>query len=205
MKTKALSARIRRLARLLLAAPILWLVGAANPGCANALESDWQVRPEFYLSGNSNFRRQESESTSFDTLGATAYLTIHSPARSYFGGLVVDYRYSSSDRFDDNINLGGYIRANLDKWDTTTWVLVNRSPHNPDTWLYLTRLRYRVGERSKLGMEAMAPLDNAGEPRLMLGYYGDLAKSLSLDVMAGTGTAGTPDFSARIELSWRLR
>ena len=202
--TGVTSCGIRRAASWILALTTLWSAAQPRIGYADPIDTKWHVRPEFYLTGISNFRRQQDASVNYDTLAATAYLTIRSPARSYFGGLVVDYRYSSSERFDDNFNIGGYFRVNLGRWDNTTWVFVNRAPQSADTWLYQARLRYRVGERSKLGIEAIAPIDDAGNPKLMLGYYGTLADSLSLNVMAGAGTAGSPDLTTRIELSWQL-
>lgn len=140
-----------------------------------------------------------------DTIAATADLTIYSASRPYYGGLFVDYRYSSSSQFDDNLNLGGYFRYNRSRWDTTAWLFVNQSQDNSETWLYATRLRYRVAENYKLGIEAMAPIDHAGDADLMLGYYGSLTDSLSLNILAGAAANGTTELAARIELSWQMR
>lgn len=142
---------------------------------------------------------------SHDTIAATAELTIYSATRPYYGGLFVDYRYSSSSQFDDNLNLGGYFRYNRSRWDTTAWLFVNQSPVNSETWFYATRLRYRVSENYKLGIEAIAPVNHVSDADLMLGYYGSVTDSLSLKILAGAPTNGTTELAARIELSWQIR
>jgi len=84
-------------------------------------------------------------------------------------------------------------------------LFVNQAPGRADTWLYATRLRYRVKEHFKLGIEALAPIAHANAPEVMLGYYGSITKSLSLNVLAGAGVNGGPDRLARMELSWQVR
>jgi len=189
------------------AAGVLLLCATDYLGVARAdqLGNHWQVKPELSLTGIANYQHRGNVSMSHDTIAATAELTIYPATRPYYGGLFVDYRYSSSRRFDDNLNLGGYFRYNLSRWDTTAWLFVNQSPANSETWLYATRLRYRVARNYKLGIEAMAPVDHADDANLMLGYYGSVSNSLSLNILAGAATKGTAELTARIELSWQIR
>lgn len=183
---------------------LLWATGTAGVAHSDQLSNGLQIRPEISLTGMTNYYSQNGISTSYDTVAATAELTIYSEARSYYGGVFVDYRYSSSSRFDDNLNLGGYFRYKFPRWDTTTWLFVNQSPGSSDTWLYATRLRYRMSENYKLGIEAMAAIDDADAPDLMLGYYGSISDSLSLNILAGAGIRGTPDLAVKMELSWQI-
>ena len=183
-------------------AGLLLAGGAADTGHAEAV---WRAQPELYLSGLTNYARTGGRSSAFDTVAFTAELTFFSPGRPYWGGPFVDYRSSSASRFEDNLNLGVYGRYNLLRWDITGWLFENRSPGNPDTWIYATRIRYRVTERVKLGIETLASLDDAGQPRLMLGYYGAVSESLSLNLLAGAGSGGSPDLAARMELVWKVR
>lgn len=163
------------------------------------------VKPEVYASAIANHYTAGGESTSFDQTAMTGELTFVAPSRRYWGGPFIDYRYSSVRRFDDSLNLGAYFRYNWPRWDATTWLFVNRSSGNDDTWLYSARLRYLVAPGHKIGGEAMAPVDrDADRPRLMFGYYGSLSRSLSLNVLAGMHTAGLSDVVARMELVWRI-
>lgn len=180
--------------------------GTAIAGIASAdlLDSGAQMRPELHLTGMTKYYSRNDQSTSYDTIAATVEMTYYPEARSYWGGLFADYRYSSTNRFDDNLNLGAYFRYNLRRWDTTTWLFVNQAPHNSDTWMYASRLRYRMSENHKLGIEAMAPIRQADALDLMLGYYRSISDSLSLNVLAGTSVEGGPNLAARIELSWQI-
>jgi hypothetical protein len=83
-------------------------------------------------------------------------------------------------------------------------VFVNQSPRTDKTWLYAGRLRYYVAENHKLGIEAYGQFGNAHSPQLMLGYYGDISDSVSLNLALGPLTSSGPDLSARLELVWQV-
>ena len=167
-------------------------------------DASWQVQPELYVAGISGFQRSDGKSSGYDTFAVTAELTFFSRNRPFWGGPFVDYRTSSASRHEDNLNVGVYGRYNLMRWDLTGWLFENRSPGNAGAWIYATRFRYRIADSVKLGFETLAPLENAGRPRLMLGYYGAPSDALSLNVLAGGGSSGSPDFTARVELVWKV-
>ena len=167
--------------------------------------ASWQVQPELYVTGISSISRADGRSTAYDTVAVTAELTFFSRKRPYWGGPFVDYRTSSSSPHADNLNIGIYGRFNLPRWDLTGWLFENRSPGNSGTWVYATRVRFRVTEKAKLGFETLAALKDASHPRIMLGYYGSMSDSLSLNILAGAGSGGTLDLAARVELVWKVR
>jgi len=172
---------------------------------AEPIDSGWQLRPEFTIAGMTSYASRDGAATNHDTLSVTGELKLYSDVRPWYGGVFANYRGSTHDRFDENLNIGAYVRVNLSRWDTTTWLFVNQAPGRADTWLYATRLRYRVADGFKLGVEALAPVAHANAPELMLGYYGSITRSLSLNVLAGAGANGGPDRLARLELSWQVR
>jgi len=172
---------------------------AAGPG-----DPGWRIRPEFHLSGITNYLESDGDSTSYDTVAGTLEFTLRSDRRPYWGGPFLDYRVSADERFDDQRNLGVYFRYNWPRWDATGLLFVNRSGGSSHTWLYATRLRYRVSGDHKLGIEAMAPLEKPGSPMLMGGYYGSLSRSVSVKLLGGAKVDGPVDFSARFELVWNV-
>lgn len=176
----------------------------SGPACAGDADTGWSIRPEFHLAGITNHVEHDGGSSSYDTLAATLEFTLHSDKRPYWGGPFVDYRASSDERHDDQRNIGAYFRYNWPRWDATGWLFVNRAGGGSHTWLYATRLRYRVAGSHKLGIEAMAPLEQPGSPMLMGGYYGMLSDSVSVKLLGGTKVDGAVDFSARIELVWNV-
>jgi hypothetical protein len=119
--------------------------------------------------------------------------------------LFADYRFSTDGRHTDHANLGGLFKYGWKKWDSTSYLFVNKSPRSSDTWLYAQRIRYRIADKHKIGIEAYGSLEKAGSPQLMLGYYGDVSDSVSLNLALGPVTQSGPDFSARLELIWQFR
>jgi hypothetical protein len=178
--------------------------GALSP-CANAAGDSVDVQTDVYLGAISNYYRNAGSSTGFDTFYVAAELNFYPTLKPYHAGLFVDYRNSTRNRLSDNFNVGAYVRYDWRRWDATTWVFSNRSPGSSSAWVYAARLRYRMTDRSKLGMEALAPFASARKPKLMAGYYGSVTKSLSVRLLAGAGLNTAPDFAARVEMQWQIR
>ena len=171
----------------------------------DAAGADLDVGTDVYVGAMSRWHRDAGHTSGFDTYYVTAELNVYPFGKPYHAGLFVDYRDSSSARLTDNVNIGGYVRYDFSRWDSTAWLFSNRSPDSSGTWVYAARLRYRLKDDHKLGIEALAPLENAGEPVVMGGYYGSVSKALSVRVLAGAGINHGPDFAGRFELLWQVR
>lgn len=171
---------------------------------AQAIESDWKTETRFYLSGMSFYWETDDDSTNYETVAATGELRFKLPARPWYASLFADYRFSTDGRHTDHVNLGGLFKYGWDKWDLTTYAFVNQSPRTDKTWLYAGRVRYRVAEDHKFGLEAYGSFKNSKSPQLMLGYYGSISDSVSLNLAVGPLTSSGPDFSARLELVWQI-
>jgi len=184
---------------------MMLLLFAAFLGSGAARSTDVDIVPEFYFTAMTNYYDSANRSTWYDTYAATGEINWYPQLKPYYGGLFVDFRDSSSDRLNDNLNVGGYFRYNFSRWDSTTWLFVNRSPDSDQEWVYATRLRYRVVDGHKVGVEALAPVERADKPKLMLGYYGQVSSALSLNVLAGTVVDAGDTTVGRIELVWRIR
>jgi len=184
----------------LLSISLITLTGHAAP-----VSTDWHAETQFYLSGMMNFRSENGYSNSWDTVAATAEIKVSSEARPYHGGFFADYRFSSDKHFDDIVNLGIYMKYGLQKWDATTFLFINKMHGRRDTRVYAGRLRYRIFENHKLGIEAMGSFRNPESPALAFGYYGSLTDALSLNVILDPGVNHSPDFAAHVELTWQIR
>ena len=184
-------------ARIAIAVAML-LSGLAAAGAEPGIGSD------LYIGAMSRYQRTAGHSAGFDTFYVTAELNVRPFGKPYHGGLFVDFRDSSSNRLTDNLNVGAYARYDTDRWDSTVWLFSNHSPQQAARWVYSARVRYRLKDHHKLGVEALAPIERADEPVLMGGYYGSISKALSVRLLAGTGVKGGPDFAARMELVWQV-
>jgi len=183
---------------------LLLVSGFATEGFAQSLDTGWRAETELYLTGVTNYQKNSGSSASIDNLAATAELLFLSDARPWYVSLFANYRFSTDSRYLDNINLGALLKYEWRKWDATTYVFVNQSSETPDTWFHAGRLRYRVAENHKLGVETTASFKDPGSLELLLVYYGEISDSLSLNVAAGPGMGEVPDFNARLELSWQV-
>jgi hypothetical protein len=184
----------------LLSISVISLAGHAAP-----VSTDWHAETQFYLTGMMDFRSEKGYSNSWDTVATTVEIKFSSEARPYYGGLFADYRFSSDNHFDDIVNLGVYMKYGLRKWDATSFLFVNKMHGKRDSWLYAGRLRYRIFENHKLGIEAMGSFRKPESPALAFGYYGSLSDALSLNVILDPGVNHGPDFAAHMELVWQVR
>lgn len=184
-------------------AMLCWSI-LAGVATAQTIESAWNVETRFYLSGMSFYWETGESTTNYETLAATGELRFKLAARPWYASLFADYRFSTDGRHTDHVNLGGAFRYDWKKWDLTTFAFVNQSPRTDKTWLYAGRLRYRVAENHKLGLEAYGTFENQKSPQLMLGYYGDISDSVSLNLALGPLSGSGPDISARLELIWQV-
>jgi hypothetical protein len=183
---------------------VLWLTGIAGDGFAQSVDTDWRAETRLYLTGMANYQQINGTSASYDYLATTTELRFTSNAKPWYTSLYADYRFSTVSRFTDQVNLGGLFKYSRYKWDATTYLFVNQSPRTDDTWLYAGRFRYRIAENHKIGIEAIGTLKYSDSPQLMLGYYGSISDSLSLNFAAGPVAGNDGDFSARLELIWRV-
>jgi hypothetical protein len=66
------------------------------------------------------------------------------------------------------------------------------------------RVRYRVADRHKLGIEAIGTFQDPGETTLMLGYYGTISRAVSVKFVAGAKINAGQERTAHTELVWRI-
>jgi hypothetical protein len=182
----------------------LWMTVASSTAFAEPGNVGWKTDSQLYLTGMSNFRQTQSGLASFNTVAATAEIKISNLARPYYGGLFADYRTSGSESVGNSINIGGYFRYDLSEWDATTWLFASKSDGVAESWIYAGRLRYRVAENHKVGIEVTSSLSRFDSPALAVGYYGSLSDSLSLNIIADHGLGKRSDIAARMKLVWRI-
>ena len=176
----------------------------ATAGFAQSLDTGWKTETRLYLSGMSTYWEKNHASATYDTLATAAELRFKSEARPWHASLFAEYRFSTDRRFTDQFNLGGLFKYGWHNWDATTYLFVNKSRRTQDTWHYAGRVRYRVADNHKLGIEAIASFRYPQSPTLTLGYYGTVSDSFSVNVFASPGIGDGPDFAARLEMIWRI-
>ena len=183
---------------------LLWAIGLATDTFAQSLDTGWKTETRLYLSGVSNYWQENGVSSSYEYLATSAELRFTSDAKPWSASLFADYRFSTSSRFTDQVNLGALFKYQYYKWDATAYLFVNQTAKSPDTWLYAGRVRYRIAENHNLGIEATGSFKYPDSLQLMLGYYGEISDSVSLNIAAGPVAGKGRDFNARLELIWQV-
>ncbi len=175
-------------------------------GESNAQSGDRNcgIEPRLYLSALGYYWAKDDASARFDNLAATTELRITPCHRSWHAGLFVDYRYSADHLHHDKLNIGSLINFGRHRWDARLYAFVSTSPRSRHHWVYMGRVRYRLADDHKVGLEAIGNFRHAKAPQLLLAYYATVTDSLSLTLAAGRGTHAGPDLSARLELAWRV-
>ena len=171
---------------------------------AESTDNDWQLSVPLYLQGGAYYRRTGDANVTFEALAANLELLLSSPIRSYSVGLFVNSRISSDDRYNDAVNLGGFLDYRADRWDSSTYLFRNQSRGAPGLWVFGEQVRYQVADRHKLGIEAFGPLADPAESTLMLGYYGTISRTVSFKFVAGAKINSGLERVARTELVWRI-
>jgi len=197
---------VRGASRTLLACGIalVWMGVVAADVQADSLLSEWRAETNLYLAGISRYRRSGNSTGNTQSLATTAELRFVPYARRWHTGLFADYQFTADSRFDNELNIGSFFQYSWNRWDATTFAFVNKTPGKPGAWFHAERLRYRIAENHRLGMEMSGAFSHWDTPAPQLGYYGAISDSISLNVIAGPFGDGAQQLSARIELVWQI-
>jgi hypothetical protein len=171
---------------------------------AESADSDWQLSIPLYLNGGAYFQQKGDASVTHEALAANLELLLSSPMRPYSVGLFFNSRISPDSRYNGVVNLGGFLEYRADRWDTSTYLFRNQSRGAPGLWVFGERVRFRVADRHKLGIEVIGTFKDPGASTLMLGYYGTISRTISIKFVAGTNINAGRDRVARTELVWRI-
>jgi len=180
---------------------VMILLGLFGPA---AEAETWQTRlPVFVAAGNYVQSTRES-TTSFSTVSAFAELRFESDRKCWSAGVFADYRKSLDADAAAILKTGMLVRHRNGDWDTLGALFRGKPRGVPGAWGYFGRVRYRLGDRHKIGVESFGlegQLDNA---YLMLGYYADVSQDISLRLVGGASVGSDHDREARVEIVWQV-
>ena len=83
-------------------------------------------------------------------------------------------------------------------------MFASKSPGAPILWMYAGRVRYRVANSHKFGIEAVGTFRDPPASKLMFGYYGTISRSVSVNLVVGAALDSGHDRAARTELVWQI-
>ncbi len=184
---------------------LLWVTGLSADVCADSSVDDrWQFSVPLYLTVSAFYQKKGEATVAHESVAATVEVQLASQARPYSAGLFFDYQISPDPRYDGTVIVGGLFKYRFYNWDTTTYLVYDKAPRAPSEWLYAGRIRYRLSETHKLGIEAFGSFEDSASPRLMIGYYGTISRTVSVKFVAGLNTNAGQERVARTELVWQV-
>jgi hypothetical protein len=184
---------------------VLALTTLSGPGVTMASEFDGSWRAETGLSvrAATYFQYNDGNGTTYPALGMHASFELTAPEPAFAAGLFVDYEMPAIRSQSDIRLAGGWARYRVGRWELST-TGVHFAAQSPGQWLSLYRLQFRPREAHAIALEAIQPVDQAGDPALQLVYAADLTRRISLTVNAGLGSRRLQDVGALTQFVWHL-
>ncbi|MDX1508637.1 MAG: hypothetical protein R3358_10190 [Woeseiaceae bacterium] len=182
----------------------LWAELAGAEPSIEPVCCDWELSAPFYVSGTAYYFDDGNTSTGLHTLSLAAELKLSSKGSPWQTGIFVDRRFSDNSAADGIFNSGGFVKNYTGRWDTSLWIFNHNPPNASSQWVFATRVRYLLAPRHKLGLEVFGLFDDASEPDLLLGYYGDVTDRWSVKLVAGANIHDPSKRILRTELVFQL-
>ena len=183
---------------------LLWVTGLSADVHADPVDDRWQVSVPLYLTVSAFYQKKGEATVAYESVAASVEVQLASQARPWSAGLFFDYQISPDPRFDGTVTAGELFKYRFYHWDTTTYLVFDKAPRAPSEWLYAGQIRYRLAERHKLGIEAIGSLEDTASPKLMIGYYGTISRTVSVKFVAGLNNNAGQERVARAELVWQV-
>ncbi len=183
---------------------LIWLGAFAANAPAIAADDGWRVSVPLYLTAGSYFHSNGVSTDTYQGVVASAEIVLSSPAHPYTTGVFVAQFFSDDRRQDGTVLAGGLFEHEIRNWDSSLYVFNYDAPDAKPLWEFAGRVRYRFAARHKLGVEVVGPFRDSSTSNVMLGYYGTISRSLSVNVVAGTDLKSGQQRVARTELVWQF-
>ena len=183
---------------------LLWLTLAAGTAQAEAPDEPWHISTPFYLAAGAHYYSNGRSSGAFNTMTVYVEAVLSSRARPYSAGLFVDYSFSPDSREDGTVNAGGLLEYEIHNWDASAYAFNSKSQGDMSMWLYAGRIRRRIAENHKIGIEVVGLFRDPPASKVMIGYYGTISRSLSFNLAAGAALNSGHDRAVNAVLVWQI-
>lgn len=179
---------------------ILLALSAWLPTVAAAEPARWHAELPVYLTTTMLHQRSDDTRDSRSIASILAELQIRPGSRPWSIGPVIEIHRTVSGGDDTAIGSGIIFRHYRGRWDTTAIAFRHMPRHAANTWNYGARLRYRITSMGKLGAETYGVFGRERDSSLWLGYYGDVTRSFSYRLLAGSSIDRRNERLLRLDL-----
>lgn len=161
--------------------------------------TDWMA-----LELHAHYEKAEGESARYESVAPAVHLRFTPRAQAVAVGLSAEYEFAHDSAEDDAVELVGVVGYETATWMATANLLYERPAGSSGELSYAAGVRRGFTQRHALGLEVLGSLESNGSSEALLGYYGTLSESFSINVGVGTGIDEGPDWAARTAFIWRF-
>jgi len=164
----------------------------------------WRGTTVLQLGARADYAGNQGQARRRDAIVFSTHLRFASPTRPVTAGLLAEYRLV--DERAHTLLIAGMFTYEKPKWTVAASPYYRRTERSSTgDWSYWATLRRHIADRHSLGVEIFGALDTGRPEKWTLGYYGNLTKTLSVSVTAGSGFRAGPDWVAGTSVVWRTR
>jgi hypothetical protein len=208
----ALPAGFTRGAALFLAAGALWAFDSSQASTARQpAGSHSAVVPRkaptpgnaIYLAARSSYTETRGRSARADSVAAGVQRRFTLPTSSYSAGILVEYSFAHVA--GGELILAGMFGYKRSAWMVSASPFLKKASDSGAEWRYAAGIRRRLARRHWLGVELLGPLGGHRPSKRMIGYYGAISDTVSVNVAVGKGGGKGLDRATRAAVVWRFR
>lgn len=154
---------------------------------------------------HAHYEKEEGESTRYESVAPAAHFRFTSRGQPFAAGLSAEYEFAHNSHDEDVVELAGVFGYETPTWNLSANILYEKESGSSREWGYAVGARYNLGEQHGIGVEVLGSFESHGSSEMMLGYYGTISESFSINVGIGTGIDKGPDWAARTAFIWRFK
>ena len=157
------------------------------------------------LTLHAHYAQEENESPKYESVAPAAHFRFTPAEQPFAAGLSVEYEFAHDRDHKDTVEIAGLFSYETATWLASANIIYDKEKNASDKWGYAAGIRYAFRQRQSLGIEILGSFESHGSSQMLLGYYGTLSETFSINVGLGTGIDGGPDWTARTAFIWQFR
>jgi hypothetical protein len=157
------------------------------------------------LETHGHYAKEDGESGQFEVLAAVAHFQLTPLYQPFAAGMSLEYAAARDSSHEDATEVSGVIGYETERWLLAANFLYHKESGASSETGYAAGARYNLSLQHAFGAELRGSLESDGSSEFLLGYYGNVSDTISINLGVGTGVDGGPDWTARSAFIWRFR
>ena len=157
------------------------------------------------LETHGHYAKEDGKSGQFEVIAAVVHFQLTPLYQPLAAGMSLEYAAARESNHEDAAEISGAISYETERWLLAANFLYHKESGTSSETGYAAGARYNLSLQHGFGAEVRGSLESDGSSELLLGYYGNVTETFSINIGIGTGVDGGPDWTARSAFIWRFR